>query len=138
MFQQNGFGKTVDILHRTMDTSLLRRSVIANNIANADTPNFKRSTVSFEAQLKRALDSEKVRKMDAALTDVRHIPFNRPMDYRDVRPRRMLDYLTTGKNNGNNVDIEEEMMNALENQLSYNLLTQAVNNQFANVNLVLR
>ena len=138
MFQNNSFGKTVDILHRTMDTSLLRRSVIANNIANADTPNFKRSVVNFESQLKRALDSENVRKMEATLTNSRHIPFNRPLDYRDVRPKRVLDYLTTSKNNGNNVDIEEEMMNALENQLTYNLLTQSVTNQFANVNLVLR
>ena len=39
----NDFTKTVDILHRAMDASLVRRDVIANNIANADVPNFKLS-----------------------------------------------------------------------------------------------
>lgn len=138
MFQGNSFGKTVDILHRTMDVSLLRRQVIANNIANSDTPNFKRSTVSFEAELKRALDSESTRKMRAALTDPRHIPFDRPADYRNVKPRRILDYLSTSKNNGNNVDVEQEMMDSLQNQLNYNLMTAAISNQFTQVNMVLR
>jgi len=42
-----------------MDASLIRRDVISNNIANADVPNFKRSVVNFESELKRALNSEK-------------------------------------------------------------------------------
>jgi len=55
----NDFSKTVDILQRAMDASLIRRDVISNNIANADVPNFKRSVVNFESELKRALNSEK-------------------------------------------------------------------------------
>jgi flagellar basal-body rod protein FlgB len=138
MFLQNSFGKTVDMLHRSMDVTLLRREVIANNIANADTPNFKRSVVNFEAQLKRAIESQERKTIPAKMTNPRHIPFHRPIDYRTVRPRRVLDYLTTSKNNGNNVDLEEEMMNSLHNQLSYQMMTQAVAAQFAQVNLVLR
>ncbi len=52
-FRQN----LVDPERREMDVSVLRRNVIANNLANADTPNFKRSVVNFESQLKRALAS---------------------------------------------------------------------------------
>lgn len=74
MFLNNSFGKNLDILQRTMDVSTIRQDVIANNIANADTPNFKRTVVNFEAQLKRALDSENSRKMPAAMTNERHIP----------------------------------------------------------------
>lgn len=138
MFLQNSFGKTLDILHRSMDVSLLRRDVIANNIANSDTPNFKRTEINFESELKRALDSEKVTPPHAFMTDRRHIPFYRPTDYRTVKPRKVLDYLSTSKNNGNNVDVEQEMMNALHNQLSYTVLVDAVSNQFRQVNLVLR
>jgi flagellar basal-body rod protein FlgB len=139
MFLNNSFGKTVDILHRTMDVNNLRRQVIADNIANSDTPNFKRSTVNFESQLERALASERPSgRLKAAMTNSRHIPFEKTMDYRDVRPRRVLDYLTTSKNNGNNVDIEEEMMLALQNQMSYDLMTRAISNQFTQVNIVLR
>jgi flagellar basal-body rod protein FlgB len=101
----NNFNKTVDLLHRAMDASLVRRDVIANNLANAEVPNFKRSEVNFESELKRALNTEKLRPpLELTLTDPRHIPNWRERDYREVQPRRVLDYLSTSKNNGNNVD----------------------------------
>lgn len=138
MFLDNSFGKNLDILQRTMDVSMLRHQVTANNIANADTPNFKRSQVNFEAELKRALDSENTSKPSAYLTHEKHIPFERVQNYRDVRPRRVLDYLSQADNNGNNVNMEEESMLLLQNQLRYSLLTQVVSNQFNRVNIVLR
>ncbi len=135
----NDFTKTVDILHRAMDASLVRRDAIADNMANADVPNFKRSTVNFESELKRALDSEKRKPALAlAVTNEKHIPNWRAQDYRAVEPRRVLDYTTTAKNNGNNVDAEEEMMASLQNQLMYTLLAQAETFEFGQINLVLR
>jgi len=138
MFDNTGFGKTVEILNRAMDVSTLRRRVIADNLANGDTPNFKRSTLNFESELKRALDSEARTTMEGALTDSRHIPFNRPQDWRQVQPRKVLDYLSTADNNGNNVDVEVEGMLALQNQMNYNLLATALTNQFNQISLVLR
>jgi len=132
------FGKTLSMLTREMDVSVLRGNVIANNVANADTPNFKRSVVNFEAQLKRALDSEKAERFPQYVTNSRHIAFQKPMDWRDVAPRRVLDYLTEAKNNGNNVDIEEEGMNALNNQLLYTTVAQVISSEFQRVNIVLR
>jgi flagellar basal-body rod protein FlgB len=132
------FEKTVDLLKRGLDVSVLRRNVIANNIANAETPNFKRSVLNFESSLRRALDSEKVRPPRQFASDARHIPFHQPIDYRTVRPRLVLDYLSTSKNNGNNVDIEEEGMLALQNQLLYQTMAQTVSSEFSRVNLVLR
>ena len=121
-----------------MDVSMLRQDVIANNIANADTPNFKRSFVNFESQLAAALESRGAPTFRAAVTHERHISFSRQVDYRSVRPQTRLDYLTTADNNGNNVDIEEESMNFLNNQLMYTLLTNSVTKQFQRVNLVVR
>jgi len=139
MFIGNTFGKTLDILHRSMDVSLIRRDVISNNISNSDTPHFKRSTINFETALKKALASERPSgNLQAVMTDPRHIPFERPADYREVMPRKTLDYLTTSKNNGNNVDIEQESMDALHNQLQYQLMSQVVNSHFNQINLVLR
>lgn len=135
----NDFTKTVDILHRAMDASLVRRDVIANNIANADVPNFKRSVVNFESELQRALDSAKNKPaLELTLTNPKHIPNWRERDYREVQPRRVLDYVTTAKNNGNNVDPEEEMMLSVQNQLMYTLMAQAQTFEFGQVNLVLR
>lgn len=139
MFEASTFGKTVDILHRGLDVASLRRQVIADNIANADVPNFKRSDVNFESSLRTALTSEKQEPVLPMVTDdPRHIQSFAPSDWREVQPRRVLDYLTTAKNNGNNVDAEQEMMNSLSNQLSYTLEAQAINYEYNQVNLVLR
>jgi flagellar basal-body rod protein FlgB len=42
MFFAGAFGKNLDIMKREMDVSVLRQNLISNNIANSDTPNFKR------------------------------------------------------------------------------------------------
>jgi flagellar basal-body rod protein FlgB len=138
MIFAGSFGKNLEIMTRELDVAALRENVIANNVANADTPNFKRSVVNFESQLRRALDSEKAPRFPQAVTDPRDIPFDKPLDWRQVKPRRILDYLTESRNNGNNVDIEEEGANALTNQLLYTTLIQAVNSQIQGVNIVLR
>ena len=139
MIFAGAFGRNLEILTREMEVSTLRRNVIANNIANAGTPNFKRSDVNFESQLKRALDSEKrVSDFPQFITNSKHIAFDKPMDWREVRPRRVLDYLTEAKNNGNNVDIEQEGMDSLNNQLLYTTLAQVISSEFQRVNIVLR
>jgi len=135
----NTFAKTVDVLHRSMDASIVRRSVIANNMANSGVPNFKRSNVNFESELKRALESEKRRPaLELTLTDPNHIPNYKARDYRDVGIRRVLDYVSTYNNNGNNVDPEQELALATENEMSYMLMLQAVSFEFSQINQMLR
>ncbi len=138
MFVNSNFGKSLEILQRGMDVSVLRRQVIADNMANADTPNFKRSILNFESELNRALNSEKTTSMEGALTDSSHIPFNRSQDWQQVQPRKVLDYLSTTDNNGNNVDVEVESMNALQNQMNYSLMASAVANQFNQISIALK
>ncbi|MDR2808903.1 MAG: flagellar basal body rod protein FlgB [Spirochaetaceae bacterium] len=135
----NSFNKTVDLLHRALDASSMRRSIIANNIANAQVPNFKRSDLNFETELKRALDSEKQKpELELRLTDSRHISNRTTIDYQTVTPRRVLDYISTSNNNGNNVDADQEFMRALENQMTYTVLAQAETFEFSQINIVLR
>jgi len=135
----NTFARTIDLLHRGMDVSTVRRQVIANNLANADVPNFKRSNVNFESELKRVLDSEKVKPaLELTLTNEKHIPNHKERDYRDVQIRRVLDYVSTYNNNGNNVDPEQEFMLATQNQMSYTLYAQAAAFEFSQINQVLR
>jgi flagellar basal-body rod protein FlgB len=135
----NSFSKTVDLLHRALDAQTVRRDVLANNLANAEVPNFKRSELNFESELKRALDSEKQKPViELARNDPRHISNWNPLDWRDVKPRRVLDYTSTSKNNGNNVDAEQEVQRLVENQLMYYLLSQAAAFEFSQVNSVLR
>jgi len=139
MLENTTFGRTVDLLQRSMDVSVLRYEIIGNNVANADVPNFKRSEINFESSLKRAIDSEKSEPRTQLLTsEPGHIASWKRSDWRDVTPRRVLDYLSTSKNNGNNVDAEQEFMDAMQNQLRYTMMTQATAFEFNQVNQVLK
>ncbi|MCG8453727.1 MAG: flagellar basal body rod protein FlgB [Spirochaetales bacterium] len=138
MLNSTTFGRSVDLLQRNLSASWLRDQVISDNIANAETPNFKRSEVSFEAQLSRALASENKASSIGVTTHPKHISFDQKMDYQSVVPKITLDYLTTAKNNGNNVDIERETMERTKNQMMYEMMTYAVNHQFRQINTVLR
>jgi len=135
----NTFARTIDLLHRAMDVNTVRRSVIANNLANADVPNFKRSVVNFESELKKALESEnKKPALELTMSHSNHFPNYKESDYRDVQIRRVLDYTSSYNNNGNNVDPEQEFMLATENQMSYTLYAQAAAFEFSQINSVLR
>ena len=135
----NTFAKTVDLLHRAMDARSVRHQVLANNMANSGVPNFKRSDVNFESELKRALDTEKQRPaLELNLSHEKHIPNFKERDYSDVQIRRVLDYTSTYNNNGNNVEPEKEFMYLLNNQMSYSLFAQAAAFEFSQVNQVLR
>jgi flagellar basal-body rod protein FlgB len=136
----NTFSRAVDLLHRGMDADTLRYQVSANNMANSEVPNFKRTTVNFESELKRAFESEEAAKDGFQLTrtDDRHIALNEPYDYREVQPRRVLDYTTTSKANGNNVDAEAEAMLVLQTQMQYKLLSQLSNFEFSQVNTAMK
>jgi len=136
----NTFTRGIDLLQREMDVTSLRYQVSSNNLANSEVPNFKRQTVNFEAELKRALDSEKQANDSFELrrTDDRHFSIKTPYDYRDVEPRRVTDYLSTAKANGNNVDAEYEANNILQIQMQYRLLTQLTSFEFDQVNIAMK
>ena len=136
----NSFSRSIDLLQREMNVANLRYQVSANNLANSEVPNFKRSTVNFESELKKAFDSEEAAKnaFHLTTTDSRHIQVNVPYDYRQVEPRRVLDYTTTSKANGNNVDAEYEANNILQIQMQYRLLTQLTDFEFDQINTAMK
>jgi len=135
----NSFARSLDVLHRALDANVVRGQVIANNMANADVPNFKRTNVNFESELKRALESEKQKPaLELNLTHPKHIPNWKARDYRDVQIRRVLDYTSTYNNNGNNVDPEQELGLYIQNQMKYMLFAQTANFEYGQVNQVLR
>ncbi|MES0489933.1 MAG: flagellar basal body rod protein FlgB [Leptospirales bacterium] len=141
IFGNGSWGKTQYLLERSMDTEMVRRKVIANNIANADVPHFKRSEVTFEAELRRALDSERIVKENTVPTRMshgKHIPFFKSMNYKSVSPKKHLDYLTTMRNDGNNIDPEKEIQDMLKNQLRYQALTGMLNHNNRVLHTVMR
>lgn len=121
--------KSMQILERSLDAASLRQKVLANNIANVDTPNFKRSDVSFDAALQNYLNQDGT-SIQGTMTDPRHIPIG-ASSFTEIRPEIMVEQSTTVNNNGNNVDIDSEMTQLAVNQIKYNALVQEANGYFS-------
>lgn len=112
-----------DIVSKALDASWLRGEVISNNIANVDTPGFKRNDVIFESYLEHALGSSR---------KVSEEELNRlsPSIFND---KTNLSY----RIDGNNVNIDTEMAYLAQNQLKYNTLIAQVNYNFSRLKTVL-
>ena len=106
----------------------LRQQVIADNIANVDTPGFKRSEVLFEELLASRLGRHDHR-LEARRTHEKHIPFGRGGSV--VKPKLVTDDSTSIHNSANNVDIDREMALLAKNQLRYNALIQQLNHEIS-------
>ncbi|GMA58998.1 flagellar basal-body rod protein FlgB [Alicyclobacillus sacchari] len=118
------------LLQSSIDAATLRQSVYANNIANAETPGYKRQDVAFESYLQSALDGTGQAQMGQY-----HIPVSSGGNsvnvntLPNVSPIVYTDNSTTVENNGNNVDITQEMTLLAENQVRYDTLVQDVSDR---------
>ena len=140
MFEKSNFMQTNYLLEKALDIESLRKKVIANNIANVDVPHFKRSEINFESELKRAIIEREnpSNRLPARLTDAKHIPFYVPRDIKSVKPRINLDYNSTYRNDGNNVDIEKEIADSAKNLMRYNALVTRLNSNYRMLKLVMK
>ena len=111
------------ILETAMQASALRNDVITNNIANAETPGFKKKVVLFEDSLQRALD---------------RAPSKRKVDLSRVRSQVTREHSRFKyRLDENNVDIDREMMSIYQNNVKYDTLSTSVMNNYRRINLVL-
>lgn len=119
------------ILQRALDAAQLRQNVLANNIANVDTPNFKRSDVSFESMLQDYLQGKA--SLSGFRTNPRHIPIGVGDDLQQLQPVVVQETDTVYSPNGNNVDIDSEMSQLAQNQIKYNALVTELNFKFSSL-----
>ncbi|EEF84801.1 flagellar basal body rod protein FlgB [Borreliella spielmanii] len=134
----NDFERSVDFSHRYLDVLSLRQSVVSDNIANVDTPNFKRSKISFEAELEKALLNKDKNNLNLIKSSDKHLSRLKSPEYSDVKPHRVLDHFSTMNNNGNNVDIDSEIKVLVQNQMMYHLMTNVQAHYFKSINIVLK
>ncbi|MFS8523421.1 MAG: flagellar basal body rod protein FlgB [Limnochordales bacterium] len=121
-----GFIAMESVLGRAMDAAVLRQQVAADNIANVNTPGFRRRLVRFEDELARAVRG---RGVTGVLTNPRHIPVGTAPVSR-VRPRVVRDDTSVMRNDGNNVDIDREMAINAAAELLYAALTQVTSARY--------
>jgi len=103
-------------LMKSMDANMLRSRVISNNIANVNTPGFRRLDVSFENHLRDALDRIKLKGVE---TNENHMSIGRK-DISKVNPETVRPSDPTLPSGVNNVDIDTEMAKLAEAQIAYN------------------
>ena len=121
--------ENIDLLQKGLYAATVRNNVIANNIANVDTPNFKRSEVKFEDILKDAINGTKLR---VYVTNPKHIPIGPPA-IDSIQPEIIQVNDTSMRLDGNNVDIDAEMANLAKNQLYYYALVQRVSGELNSI-----
>ncbi len=104
-------------LHNALNGISVRQNVIADNIANIDTPGYRASSVDFESALRGAIADGTLTA--ETRTGVATTPTSTP-----VGP------------NGNNVDLRAETMAAMQSVFQYQLVTRAVNDRYTLVRTV--
>jgi flagellar basal-body rod protein FlgB len=127
------------VLFKQIETTLMnalnglsaRQKVIANNLANINTPGFKRSTVQFEKVLQESIATGKYNGVSLKTTNPKHITVNKSDSFPIV-----TDQSTGMRNDGNNVDMEQEVAQLTKDTLQYYSLVQLVNQNFSQLRTV--
>ena len=122
----------INIMDKAADASWMRENVITNNLANVDTPGYKRQDVDFTSALKRELGRSKYESLDKKVrslnTDLSGLSVSSYTDASNYSYR--LDR--------NNVDVDTEQVELASEQLRYELLTTAINEEFNRMKVVLK
>lgn len=117
----------INVLQKAADASWLRNTILSNNLANVDTPNFKRQDVQFETyligQMARGdtMDSY-VNDMDLSTLAATIYTDNSNLSYRS---------------DGNNVDIDTENAEYAKNQIKYRVMTDSISQEFSRLRMAM-
>ena len=129
IFSNQSFG----VLEKTLNGLDLRNKAISNNLANVDTPNYKRQSVSFRNQLRSAMEETN----DLTKTNDKHITIGID-NLNELQPEVSKNKSTSFRNDGNNVNIDKEMSKLAKNSLEYRAIVKQVSNQFNRLGSVIQ
>ena len=112
----------INVLDKAMDASWQREAAITNNIANVDTPGYKRQDVDFESVLQAELGNSKYTSLDQKIKNL-HMSHLSASTYTDSA---QFSY----RIDKNNVDIDTESVELASEQIRYSALEDAVDGDF--------
>ncbi len=112
--------KTPLILIKALDFQSQRHLLISSNISNIDTPGYQAKDIDFKGALRAALGTGE----GLAMKTTHSRPIGPSRD--DIRGLQAEPFSEpdAAKSNGNNVNIDKEMMKLAENQIAYNATIQ--------------
>lgn len=120
----------INVLGKTADAAWQRNELISNNIANVDTPGYKRQDINFESQLRQALGNNRYQTMDDKVANLKTSSLQARVYTDSANFSYRLD--------GNNVDIDTENVELASNQIKYNGLISSINQEFTNLKMVMK
>lgn len=112
----------VNVLDKAADASWTRNTVLSNNLANVDTPYFKRKDVAFQGYLQAELAGADTATLNDRVDKVELNSLN-ATSYTDMAN---LSY----RLDGNNVDVDTENAELASNQIMYQALINSISNEF--------
>lgn len=109
---------------KLLDLSALKHKTAASNIANAETPGYKRKTFDFDSELRKSMEEPRLKPVES---HQRHIPLSNS----GGRPPRVIEVDRSINSTGiNSVDIDQEMSDLAQNQLIYQYGSKMIKKKF--------
>jgi flagellar basal-body rod protein FlgB len=132
---------TLMALEHGLDACSLRGKLIANNIANVDTPNYKAQRLNFEDILASNMNAtSEPGKLQLIQTDPRHLPgFGSNRLDGAYTPQGIIytDNSQTFRLDGNNVDIDHETAEEAKNAIQFATLTDLIGRKYSSLRTVI-
>ena len=162
----NGIFDQANLLEKGLDAAWKKNEVIANNIANSDTVDFKASHVEFESVFRKLLDTDSnsffsTNASGTSQTESLTQEFGKTVENQtygsssvagnsenirnaadsSLSTEDSLWNITQNKDtsqaNGNNVDLDSEMSELAQNSILYNTLSYSVTKELARIKIIL-
>ena len=152
--------RTIDILKLGMDGLMDRQQAISSNIANVMTPDYQRKEVAFESQLAEIIEREDLKDYIKSQNSIEYVPPNidaftgEVHTYRiptqqekaylmtdsteDFKPQYVTDVYSGSNSDGNNVELEREMMDLSKTGTKYLVLSNLARRQFSTLSDVIK
>jgi flagellar basal-body rod protein FlgB len=131
------FGNNFKILEKSMDAYTKRAEALADNMANVNTPDYKRKDVQFESFLQKALYEDGT-SVIGRRTDEKHFKIGIENKLDNLETTFVEDKNTKMRYDGNNVDIEIEKVEQTKNNIRYQFATNKISGGFTLLKSVIK
>ena len=152
--------RTIEITKLGMDGLIDRQQAISSNIANVMTPGYQRKEVAFESQLAEIIEKEDLKDYIKGQNSIEYVPPNidvftgeihqyrtptmqekaylQANIYDEFKPQYVTDVYSGPSSDGNNVELEREMMDLSKAGTRYLVLSTLERKQFSELSSVIR
>ena len=152
--------RTAEITQLAMNGLVDRQHAIASNIANVNTPGFQRKEVAFESQLAEIQEKEDLKDFIKGQNSIEYKPpmldvftgeihkyrvptlqeqaYLKSNVYEQFRPQLVTDIYSGSDGNGNNVELEREMMDLSKTGTKYLVLSNLERRYYTGLGTVIR